>query len=218
MVVLLFSFIFLFPPLLVHGQAVTVSGPITVNEARNLPHDSWVTLTGNIVNALPGGRNYTFRDSSSPGAGSSEIIAEIDWNVWRGLNVSGTDRVEISGEVRINRGQVSINVRAISGAQSSNVRAGQAVTLNRPISVDEARMLPNDSWVTLNGNIVNALPGGRHYTFLDSEIGSGEIMVEIDQRVWRGAYVGPSDRVEISGEVRVNRGISTIIVRAIRVI
>ncbi|MDR1839100.1 MAG: hypothetical protein LBQ93_05895 [Treponema sp.] len=37
-------------PTLTQSQAVMVSQPITVIEAKNLPHDSWVVLTGNIVN------------------------------------------------------------------------------------------------------------------------------------------------------------------------
>ena len=183
--------------------AVMIEHPITVNEARNLPRDSWVILTGNIVNSLPGGRYYTFRDSSG------EIIVEIGWRVWRGLSVGATDRVEICGEVNTNRRQVSINVEAITGIDGTNSGQGQAVTVN------EARNLPRDSWVILTGNIVNTLPGqgGRNYTFRDS---TGEITVEIDRKTWRGLSVGATDRVEISGGVRTNSRQTSINVKAIR--
>jgi uncharacterized protein (TIGR00156 family) len=80
---------------------------LTVNEARNLPHDSWAVLTGNIVYSLPPPHNYTFRDSSG------EITIDIGPKESRGLSVGVSDRVEISGEVKIHRGQVSIKVHAI---------------------------------------------------------------------------------------------------------
>ena len=181
--------------------------PITVNEARNLPHDSWVTVSGNIINTLPGGINFTFRDSSG------DITVEIGSKIWRGLSVGVSDRVAISGEVRINRGLVSIRARAISGTSSPNVRPGQAITIRQPIGVAELRDVPHDSWVILNGNILNALPDGKHYTFRDH---TGDIFIEIDQEIWRGLSVGVDDRVQIYGEVLINRGIISIKVRAIQ--
>jgi len=217
----IFCISFLFVTALVHGQGFTgvgfgngpnntpgrpvmASQPITVSEARNLPHNSWVILTGNIVNALPRDRYYTFRDSSG------EITIEIDWRVWRGLSFNESDRVEIRGEViRINRRQVLIGVRAITSIGGTNTGQGQAIT------VSEARKLTRDSWVVLTGNILNALSGqgGRFYTFQDS---SGEIIIEIDMRVWRGLSAGTSDTVEISGEVIIVREQVLINVKAIR--
>ena len=197
-------------PTLTQSQAVMVSQPITVIEARNLPHDSWVVLNGNIVNMLHGGKNYTFRDSSG------EIIVDIGPKEWRGLSVGVSDRVEIYGEVKIHRGQILIKVHAITGTGRTNTRPGQAVTVNRPITIGEAVNLPHDSWVILNGNIVGQLPEGRHnYSFRDS---SGEITVDIGPREWRGLSVGVSDRVEIYGEVKIHRGQISIKVHAIRVI
>jgi uncharacterized protein (TIGR00156 family) len=182
-------------------QPVMVSQSITVSEAKNLPGDSWVILIGNIINAMPRDRYYTFRDSSG------EITIEIDWKVWRGLSFNVSDRVEICGEVKKNRRQILIEVNAITGI--GGTRKSQAVT------VSEARNLPRDSWVILTGNIVNTLPGqgGRYYTFRDS---SGEITVEIDRRAWRGLSSGTSDNVEISGEVNINRRQVSINVKSIR--
>jgi uncharacterized protein (TIGR00156 family) len=93
-------------------QPVMVSQSVTISEARNYPHDSWVVLTGNIVNALPGGTYFTFRDSSG------EIPVEIGPKEWRGFSVwpvfSGvSDTVEISKEKKKERGQVFIKVHAI---------------------------------------------------------------------------------------------------------
>jgi uncharacterized protein (TIGR00156 family) len=66
-----------------------------------------VVLTGNIVYSLPQPNDYTFRDSSG------EITIDIGPKEWRGLSVGESDRVEISGEVKKERGQVFIKVHAI---------------------------------------------------------------------------------------------------------
>jgi len=190
------------------GQPVMISRTITIMEARNLPHDSWVMLAGNIVNALPGGKYYTFRDSSA------EIPVDIGLKHWRGLSAGVSDRVEIYGEVKVNRGQVSIKVHAITGSGRTNARLGQPVMVNHPITINEAVNLPHDSWVILNGNIVNSLSGGKHdYTLRDT---SGEITVDIGPKEWRGLSVGVSDRVEIYGEVKIKKGQVSIKVQAIR--
>ena len=90
----------------IQSGAITVEHPVSVVEARELPHDSWVILTGNIVNALPSGKHYTFRDPSG------EIIVSIGTKDWRGLSVDVSDKVEISGKVR-HKGQASVRVYAI---------------------------------------------------------------------------------------------------------
>ena len=65
------------------------------------------------------------------------------------------------------------------------------------LTIEEAKKLRDDSPVQLQGNIVRAL-GDEKYTFRDA---SGEIVVEIDNDVWRGVTVGPGDKVEIRGEI-----------------
>ena len=181
---------------------------ITVNDARVMPHDSWVVLSGNIINALPGGRHYTFRDSTG------EIAVEIAQNIWRGLSVSPSDRVEICGEVVINRGAVSVLVRAIIGETEPSPRQGQAITSRQTITIGNARTLPQDSWVILSGNILSALSNNT-YLFSDQ---SGEILLEINNNIWRGAFVDVTDRVEVQGEVRINSGVTSIRVRALRIL
>jgi len=186
------------------GQPVMVSRSVTINEAKKYPHDSWVVITGNIVNVLPGGRHFMFRDSSG------EIPVEIGPKEWRGLSAVISDaaenRVEICGEVKIERGQTFIKVHAISAATGPNVKR-YAVTIN------EAQNLPHDSWVVLTGNIVFSLPQPNDYTFRDT---SAEITIDIGPKEWRGLSVGVSDRVEISGEVKRERGQFFIKVHAIR--
>jgi uncharacterized protein (TIGR00156 family) len=210
----IFILLLLFTTVYVHGQGFTgpgtssqpvmVSQPVTISEAKNYPHDSWIVITGNIVSVLPGGRHFMFRDSSG------EIPIEIGPKEWRGLSAATSDtaenRVEICGEVKIERGQIFIKVHAITSAAKSNVRR-DTVTIN------EAQNLPHDSWVVLTGNIVFSLPPPNDYTFRDS---SGEITIDIGPKEWRGLSVGVSDRVEISGEVKRERGKIFIKVHAIR--
>jgi uncharacterized protein (TIGR00156 family) len=176
-----------------------VSQPVTISDAKNYPHDSWVVITGNIVSVLPGGRHFMFRDSSG------EIPVEIGPKEWRGLSAGVSDTVEISGEVKMHRGQIFIKVHAITQAARPGARR-YAVTVN------DAQNLHHDSWVVLTGNIVYSLPRPNDYTFRDS---SGEITIDIGPKEWRGLSVGESDRVEISGEVKKERGQIFIKVHAI---
>jgi len=210
----IYIFILLFAASYIHGQGfngpgtsgqpVVVGKSITINEAKNYPHDSWVVINGNIVNVLPGGRHFMFRDSSG------EIPVEIGPKEWRGLSAVISDaaenRVEISGEVKIERGLTFIRVHAITSAGKTNANK-YAITLN------EAKNLPHDSWVVLTGNIVLSLPQPNDYTFRDS---SGEITIDIGPKEWRGLSVGVSDTVEISGEVKRERRQIFIKVHAIR--
>jgi len=200
----------LFVTVYIHGQGFTgpgtivqpvmVSQRIPISEAKSYPHDSWVVIAGNIVNVLPGGRHFMFRDSSG------EIPVEIGPKEWRGLSAATSDTVEIYGEVKIERGQIFIKVHAITAIAGPNVRR-YAVTIN------EAQNLSHDSWVVLTGNIVFSLPQPNDYTFRDS---SGEITIDIGTKEWRGLSVGVSDRIEISGEVKRERGQVFIKVHAIR--
>ena len=204
-------------PLIIHGegffgpgsqgQAEALFQPITVMEARALPKNSWVVLSGNIVNTLPGGKHFTFRDLTG------EIIVEIERKVWRGLSVGVSDKVEIHGYIEISRGQASIEVKAIFGAIPVNVRPGQTVASRHPVTVSEARNLSNNSWVIISGNIVNETRSGKYYTFRDS---TGEITLEIERKVWRGLSVGVSDTVEIHGYMEISKGQVSIEVKAIR--
>jgi uncharacterized protein (TIGR00156 family) len=93
------------------------------------------------------------------------------------------------------------------GGDRPDHRRGQAVTASRPVTVREAKTLPDGSWVILTGNISSGRPGGENYTFRDP---TGEITVEIERDVWRGLSVSPADRIEISGELEKKRGRAVI--------
>jgi len=218
MVICAFIVMFLFSTLNIFGQGFTgpssnaaalpvmASQPITIMEVRNLPHDSFVILNGNIAGTLPGGKNFTFRDSTG------EIAVEIGSKHWRGLSVIPSDSVVIYGEVKIQRGHASIKVHAITGTGRVSIRQGQPVMVSQPVTIMEARNLPQDSFVILNGNIVNALPGGKNYTFSDP---TGEIIIDIGSKHWRGLAIGVYDKVEIYSEVKVSKGQVTLNVHAI---
>ncbi len=68
---------------------------------------------------------------------------------------------------------------------------------NSAATVAEAKEMPDESYVVLQGYIESSL-GGEEYMFKDD---SGSIKIEIDDDDWRGLSVGPDDKVEIQGEV-----------------
>lgn len=71
------------------------------------------------------------------------------------------------------------------------------------VTVQQALKMPDDSRVTLVGNIVSQVPGSHdRYMFRDN---TGEIIVEIDQEDFRGQTVTPRTQVRIVGEVDSHR-------------
>ncbi|MDR1490559.1 MAG: YgiW/YdeI family stress tolerance OB fold protein [Desulfovibrio sp.] len=65
------------------------------------------------------------------------------------------------------------------------------------ITVKEALGMRDDAIVTLRGNVVRHL-GKDLYVFKDA---TGTVNVDIDDDIWRGQDVSPTDTVEITGEV-----------------
>ncbi len=65
------------------------------------------------------------------------------------------------------------------------------------VSVAQAKSMRDDTHVALRGYIIQGL-GDEKYTFKDD---SGTVTVEIDDHKWGGLKVGPTDLVEIYGEV-----------------
>ncbi|GKW08777.1 YgiW/YdeI family stress tolerance OB fold protein [Pectobacterium versatile] len=78
----------------------------TVDKAKDLRDDSWVTLSGNIEKRI-GDENYLFRDAT----GTMEV--EIDHKRWNGQMVSPTDKVEIQGELDKDFNSVELDVKQI---------------------------------------------------------------------------------------------------------
>jgi uncharacterized protein (TIGR00156 family) len=71
----------------------SVTGRVsTVEQARNAPIDTYVTVTGNIVAHLREDY-YTFRDRTG------EIRVEIERPVWRNRNIGPDTKVRLVAEV-----------------------------------------------------------------------------------------------------------------------
>jgi uncharacterized protein (TIGR00156 family) len=65
------------------------------------------------------------------------------------------------------------------------------------VTAAQASEMDDDSVVKLQGFLVKSL-GDEKFEFQDD---SGTIVVEIDNEDWNGVEAGPSDRVELRGEV-----------------
>lgn len=88
------------------GFTDSQSSLTTVDKAKDLRDDSWVTLSGNIEKRI-GDENYLFRDAT----GTMEV--EIDHKRWNGQMVSPTDKVEIQGELDKDFNSVELDVKQI---------------------------------------------------------------------------------------------------------
>lgn len=87
----------------------TVTPAGTVEKAKNLPDDTMVTLTGNIVSQMPGSKDkYMFRDATG------EIRVEIDHKYFQGREVTPANTVRITGEIENDFGKaVEIDVKQL---------------------------------------------------------------------------------------------------------
>lgn len=88
------------------GFVAGTANVISVEQAKQLQDDAWVTLRGHIIQQV-GEKDYIFKDSSG------NITVEIDHKRWRGVSVSPTDLVEITGEVDKDWSTVEIDVKQI---------------------------------------------------------------------------------------------------------
>lgn len=85
-----------------------------------------------------------------------------------------------------------------SGPSTTQSQAGGFQGPNGSVTtVESAKSLRDDTWVTLRDNIVERISDDL-YVFKDA---SGTINVDIDHKRWNGVTVTPKDTVEIQGEV-----------------
>jgi uncharacterized protein (TIGR00156 family) len=68
------------------------------------------------------------------------------------------------------------------------------------VTVETAKGMRDDTPVTLRGRLEQFL-GDERYLFTDD---TGSIVVEIENRLWRGISVDQNDTVEITGEIDKN--------------
>lgn len=66
-------------------------------------------------------------------------------------------------------------------------------------SVEVVKTMPNETYVTLEGRILERIEGrDEYYRFVD---GSDEIVVEIDDKLWRGQKVSRETDIKLLAEV-----------------
>ncbi|MFU8925336.1 NirD/YgiW/YdeI family stress tolerance protein [Acinetobacter puyangensis] len=76
----------------------------------------------------------------------------------------------------------------------------QALTPTTVTSVKQAHQLKDDSKVLLKGQVVKSL-GDEKYEFRDS---TGTIKVEIDDELWGGRALSPTQTVTLLGEIDID--------------
>ncbi|WP_455425752.1 YgiW/YdeI family stress tolerance OB fold protein [Dryocola sp. LX212] len=79
----------------------------TVEKAKTLSDDTWVTLTGKIEQRI-GGDDYTFRDSTGT------INVDIDHKRWNGQTITPQDTVQLEGKVDKDWNSVEIDVKNVT--------------------------------------------------------------------------------------------------------
>lgn len=80
-------------------------------------------------------------------------------------------------------------------------------------SISAVRQMPNDTYVTVEGNIVQQQGRDKEkYLFKDA---TGEILVEIDDKLWKGQAITPETKVRILGELDQNRNPERIKIDAV---
>lgn len=80
-------------------------------------------------------------------------------------------------------------------------------------NISAVRQMPNDTYVTVEGNIVQQQGRDKEkYLFKDA---TGEILVEIDDKLWKGQAITPETKVRILGELDQNRNPERIKIDAV---
>jgi uncharacterized protein (TIGR00156 family) len=80
---------------------------MTVERAKSMSDDTWVTLRGTIVERISNDQ-YLFKDATG------NVNVEIDHKRWNGVTVTPNDTVEIQGKVDKDWNSVEIDVKQIN--------------------------------------------------------------------------------------------------------
>ena len=70
----------------------TNTNKTTISKALKMPHNSYVTLQGNIIKQISEDK-YLFKDATGT------ITVEIDNDKWQNQNVNAKDKLELKGEI-----------------------------------------------------------------------------------------------------------------------
>ena len=96
-----------------------------------------------------------------------------------------------------NGGFVDPNAPATQTTQTTQAAGGFNGPSAGAMTVEKAKTMSDDTWVTLRGNIEQRI-GGDHYAFRDA---SGTMNVDIDHKRWNGQTITPKDTVELQGKI-----------------
>ena len=91
-----------------------------------------------------------------------------------------------------------------------------AITFVSPFvtsTVADVRQMADDTYVTVEGNIIQQ-QGKDHEKYLFKDA-TGEIIVEIDRKVWRDQPITPDVKVKILGELDQNRNPERVKIEAV---
>ena len=80
---------------------------------------------------------------------------------------------------------------------ANSMHGGFYDKVERNINISEALKMKDNSYITIQGNIVKRLSNDT-YLFKDS---TGKITVEIDSHKWMGQTADRNDILELSGEI-----------------
>jgi uncharacterized protein (TIGR00156 family) len=103
---------------------------------------------------------------------------------------------------------VSLVLVLVFASSALNAQEGYRGPGAEIVTVEVAKNSRDDYPVTLRGKIEKSL-GDEKYLFTDD---TGSIIVEIENRLWRGISVDQNDTVEITGEV--DRGFTRVEIEA----
>jgi len=78
----------------------------TVAKALKMPHNSFITLQGNIVKQISDDK-YLFKDATGT------LTVEIDSDKWQGQTVNTKDKIEITGELEKNFNSIKLDVNSV---------------------------------------------------------------------------------------------------------
>ncbi len=82
------------------------------------------------------------------------------------------------------------------------------------VTVTEALKMRDDSYVTVQGNIIKRISDDK-YTFKDS---TGTMTVEIDTEKWAGQSVNMTDKLELTGEIEKKLNSTVLDVDSVKII
>ncbi|MEX9217007.1 YgiW/YdeI family stress tolerance OB fold protein [Providencia huaxiensis] len=92
----------------------------------------------------------------------------------------------------------SLSANGGFSANGVNYNSGGFIGANQPVTtVEQAKKMPDDAWVTLEGNLVRQV-GHELYEFKDA---TGTVLVDIDNKRWLGQSATPETKVQLIGEV-----------------